>query len=135
MSLFERIAAVAFLTAFLAVWIWYVRATTSRARHRRPILTDGALCRRLRALGKDLDPAADECTQRAIADKRAQMIDKLTGGTVSDDEMALRMLAGAHFGPDCEVVRPDGRTLSADEAQALTSYYAPSTAERGGQHG
>jgi hypothetical protein len=131
MSLFDKIGAVAFLAAVLAVGIRYFRATTSRARHRRPILTDGALCRRLRALGKDLDPPNDERTQRAIADKRAALIDKLTNGTVSDDEAALRMLAGASFGPDCEVVLPSGRTLSADEAQALTSYYAPSTAERG----
>lgn len=41
------------------------------------------------------------------------------------DEAVLRMLAGANFGPDATVVLPSGREVGGDEAQALTSFYAP----------
>lgn len=57
-----------------------------------------------------------------------------------NDEACLDMLAGAHFGPNAGVVLPSGRRLDADEAQALTSFYAsavgegrPSDAERRAQ--
>lgn len=45
-----------------------------------------------------------------------------------DDEVVLRMLGGAHFGPAAKVVLPSGRTLDGDEAQALTGYYGPTAA-------
>jgi len=51
-------------------------------RRRRPTRAGGALCRRLRQLGHDIDPPADERTQRAIAEARAALIAKLTGGGV-----------------------------------------------------
>lgn len=46
-----------------------------------------------------------------------------------DDAAALRMLAGAHFGPNANLTLPSGRTLTPDEAQALTSAYAPPASE------
>jgi hypothetical protein len=42
-----------------------------------------------------------------------------------NDEFALQLLAGASFGPNAKVTLPSGRELGADEAQALTSFYAP----------
>lgn len=45
--------------------------------------------------------------------------------TNPNDEMALRILAGANFGPDAKVILPSGHELDANEAQALTSFYAP----------
>ena len=45
-------------------------------------------------------------------------------GTPADDEMILRMLAGARFGPNASLTLPSGRVLSASEAQVLTSFYA-----------
>ena len=41
-----------------------------------------------------------------------------------NDELVLRMMAGATFGPNSSLVLPSGRHLSAEEAQALTSFYA-----------
>lgn len=41
-----------------------------------------------------------------------------------DDDAVLRMLAGANFGPNANVVLPSGERLNGDEAQALTSFYA-----------
>lgn len=49
---------------------------------RRPTRRDGALCRRLRRLGRSIDPPADERTLQAIADVRAGLIKKLTGGSI-----------------------------------------------------
>ncbi len=43
----------------------------------------------------------------------------------SNDEAALRALAGANFGPDAQLILPSGRKLDGDEAQAMTSLYAP----------
>jgi hypothetical protein len=42
-----------------------------------------------------------------------------------DDDAAIRMLAGAHFHPDANIILPSGTKLSPDEMQALTSFYAP----------
>lgn len=41
------------------------------------------------------------------------------------DIPALRILAGANFGPNAQLTLPSGRTVGHAEAQALTSAYAP----------
>lgn len=43
---------------------------------------------------------------------------------MSEDEVVLRMLAGANFGPDAGLTLPSGKRLEGDEAQAWTSLYA-----------
>lgn len=41
-----------------------------------------------------------------------------------EDAQALRMLAGASFGPNASLTLPSGETLTADEAQAFSAAYA-----------
>jgi len=52
-----------------------------------------------------------------------------------DDDNVLRMLAGANFGPDSSVILPSGQRLDADEAQALTSFYADDDPDDAARHG
>lgn len=42
----------------------------------------------------------------------------------SNDDEALRFLAGASFGPNAKLILPSGRELPSDEAQAFTSMYS-----------
>ena len=52
----------------------------------------------------------------------------MTEPLTPEDAAVLRMLAGAHF-LGGSLTLPSGRTLTPDEAQALTSAYAPATGE------
>lgn len=47
-----------------------------------------------------------------------------------DDDAVLRMLAGANFGPGAKLVLPSGQRMEGDEAQVLTSAYAPARTDR-----
>jgi hypothetical protein len=42
----------------------------------------------------------------------------------ANDDMLLRALGGATFGPNASLTLPSGERLSGDEAQALTAVYA-----------
>ena len=44
--------------------------------------------------------------------------------TESNDDLVLKMLSGATFGPDTKLVLPSGRVLSGNEAQAFTSAFS-----------
>lgn len=52
---------------------------------------------------------------------------------MTDDEAVLKMLAGASFGPGSKVVLPSGRAIGGDEAQALSSLYAPAAGSQEGR--
>lgn len=64
-------------------------------------------------------------TARALQRAGGEQPDQLD----PQDVACLRMLAGAHFGPNAHLTLPSGRTISSAEAQALTSAYAPAARE------
>ena len=103
----------------LAFWRYVRPSTVDVARDDE--LLDEAGGRKVRSDVQD--PAAE-----ALIEWRVE-IDRTPAPTA--DEAVLRMLAGAHFGPRAKLILPSGTALGGDEAQALTSFYAPDSEHEG----
>lgn len=106
----------------LAFWRYVRPSTTDVARDDE--LLDEAGGREVRSDVQD--PAVEVPAEWRTA------IDRVPAATFSaSDEAVLRMFGGAHFGPNAKLILPSGTALGGDEAQALTSFYAPDS-EHGG---
>jgi hypothetical protein len=84
-----------------------------------------------------LDEAGGREVRSVVQDPAAAVLAEWRGeidraAAPAADDAVLRMLAGANFGPDSKLILPSGVTLDGDEAQAMTSFYAPDGEHRGG---